>query len=134
YHGISFVINDLIKLLGWQTQKVPYFVRKRFEVPDMCYRNNKLNMAHPFPPYFLFGNFHPTSVTDDPFISNAFVFPTMTFPILYRPENPLTEQASHFGFIGSVIDCFRLRYLTMRAIQNGFWRSQTNSDPGKVVV
>src|SRR5690554_2431923 len=100
----------------------------------MCYRNHQFNVAHPLTTHLLLGYFYPAPVADNPFISDSLIFTTMTFPVFHRPKDPLTEQTTHLGLISPVVDGFRLRNFTMRAIQNRFWGSQTNSDSGEVVV
>jgi hypothetical protein len=58
----------------------------------------------------------------------------MAFPILHRPKNALAKQSTHFRFIGPVVDRLRLRYLTVRALENRFRRCKTDGDPGEVGV
>src|SRR5690606_32433620 len=91
YHGITLIVNNLVKLLGRQSQKVANLVSQGLEVPNMCYRNDQFNVTHPLATYLFLGDLNPTSVTDDPFVPDSFIFTTMTFPVFDRPEDPLTE-------------------------------------------
>src|SRR5688572_8741181 len=91
-------------------------------------------MTHALASYLLLGNFNTAAIADDAFVTNAFIFSAMTFPIFHGTENPLAEQPSHFRLVRSVVDRFRLRYFTVRAFQNRFRRSQADGDLGEVVV
>ena len=70
----------------------------------MSHRNDQLDMPHPFTAYFFLRHFHTTTVTNDTFITDAFVFTAMALVILYRTENPLTEQTVAFRLISTVVD------------------------------
>ncbi len=57
----------------------------------MSHWYNKLDVPCTFPSDFLFSYFNATAVANDPFITDAFVFSTVTFPVFNRAEYPLTE-------------------------------------------
>ncbi len=54
-------------------------------------------------------------------VFHPFIFAAVTFIVFGGPENLSTEKALPFWFECSVIDCFRLFYLTMRPLQNLLW-------------
>ena len=64
--------------------------------------------------YLLFGNFYSTTVADDTFVTNPFIFTTSTFEILYRSENPFAEKTIALRFVRSVVDSFRFQNFTTR--------------------
>ena len=76
-------------------------------------RNRELNVAHAITTNFLLGNFYTTSITNDSFISDTLVFSAVTFKVLCRSKNPLTEQTLHFWLVRSVIDGLGLLYLSI---------------------
>ncbi len=57
------------------------------------------------------GNFYATTVADNTFISDLFIFAAVALPVLAGSENPLTEQTVPFGLECSVVDRLRLCYL-----------------------
>ena len=69
-------------------------------------------MSHTLSTYRGFGNFYTTSVADNAFIANLFVFTTMALPVLTWPENSFTEKSVLLRFQSTVVDGFRFRYLT----------------------
>src|SRR5690606_38927216 len=98
----------------------------------MRYRHNQADVSHALTAYFLLGYFHAAAIADDALVTDAFVFTTMAFVILYRTKNTFAEQTITLGLISPVVDRFRLDYLTARALQNGFRRSQANGNRGEV--
>ncbi len=78
----------------------------------MCHRNGQGDVAHTFTTDFLFRDFNTATVTHDAFVANTLVFAAMTFPILDRTEDALTEESIALRLIGTVVDRFRLQHLT----------------------
>ena len=74
----------------------------------MSDRHHEVDMPYPFAAYFFLGHFHATTVADDAFIANAFVFTTSTFIVLYRSKDFLTKQNISLWFVRSIVDSFRL--------------------------
>ena len=72
----------------------------------MSDRHHEVDMPYPFAAYFFLGHFHATTVADDAFIANAFVFTTSTFIVLYGTKDTLTEQPVAFRFVSTVVDSF----------------------------
>ena len=91
-------------------------------------------MAHTLTTYFLLSHFHTATVADDAFISDSLLFTTMTFPILHRTEDSLTEQTTHFRLIRSIIYGLWLGYFTIGTVQNRFWGGQADGNSGEIVV
>ena len=77
-------------------------------------------MSHTLTTYFFLCNFNTTSITNDSFITDSFVFTTVTFIIFNRTENSLTKQTISFWFVCSVINRFRLKYFTTEIAQELF--------------
>ena len=59
----------------------------------MGYRSGKLNVPHALSADTGLGNLHAASVTDHAFITNLFVFSTVTLPVFTGSEDTLTEQS-----------------------------------------
>ena len=97
----------------------------------MSHRNNERNVSHTFAANFLFGNFHTTTVADDAFVADAFVFSAVAFIVLYRTEYALAEQTVALWLVGTVVDSFGFENLTTRAFQNFFGRRQAYRYLGK---
>src|SRR5688572_11619890 len=96
--------------------------------------NYKLDMAHTLTTHFFLGNFYPATVADNAFVTNSFVFTAVTFPVFNRTKDTLAEQTAHFGLVRTIVDGFRLGYLTVRTLQNRFRRGQADSNFGEVLI
>ncbi len=75
--------------------------------------NHQLNVAHALTAYSLACYFDATTITYNTFIPNSLVLAAMTFVVLYRAKDFLTEQAIHFRLECSVVDRFWGLYLTI---------------------
>src|SRR5437773_713413 len=100
----------------------------------MCYRYHEVYVAKSFPAYALFGNFYTATVANNAFIADTLVFTAVTFIVLYRTENPFAEQTAHFRLECSVVDRFRLGYLTITPFQNGFRGSKADRDSFEIAL
>ena len=58
----------------------------------MRYRSSQLNVADTLSADTGLGYLNATAVADYAFVSDFFIFTTMTFPVLARSEDALTEQ------------------------------------------
>ena len=65
-------------------------------------------MSHTFATYFLFSNFYTTTVADNTFITDAFIFTAMAFVVFDRAEDTLAEQTVTLRFVCTIVDGFRL--------------------------
>ncbi|MNC20600.1 hypothetical protein D3C75_685560 [compost metagenome] len=97
-YNIGCEIDDLFKRSWGHIQSKTHTAWNAFEIPDMRYRSCQLDMAHTFAAHFSAGNFHAAAVADNALITDAFVFTTVTFPVLLRSKNTLAEQAFFFRF------------------------------------
>ena len=84
-------------------------------------RSGKLDITKPFPADALLCNFNATTVTDYTLVFNTLVLTTVTFPILLRSEDRLTEKPFGFRSKGTVINCFCL--LDLAAVTCAFLRA-----------
>src|SRR5690606_266690 len=103
---IAFVVNDHIQFLGRQSKKVTNFVWKTAEVPNVRHRNYQIDMPHTVATYFLLCYFHTTTVANNTFVADSFIFTTGTFVILYRTKNALTEKTVTLWLVRTVVYCF----------------------------
>jgi len=58
----------------------------------------------------------------------------MAFKILYRTKNAFTEKTIPFGFIGTIVNGFRLEDFTTGTLQNLLGRCEPNRYLGKVAL
>ena len=89
-------------------------------------RRSQFNMAHTLPAYGGFCNLHAAAVTDYAFVTDFFIFSTMTFPVLGGPENTFTEQAVLFRLQSPVVNSLRLLHFTMGPLPDFLRRGQTD--------
>jgi hypothetical protein len=102
--------RGFFQVSGCHVQNKTHSAGDSFEIPDMGNRGSQLNVAHPFPSDFGFGNFYAALVADDSLVANLFVFSAVAFPVLLGSENLFAEKAVGFWFEGSVVN--GLRFLT----------------------
>ena len=81
-------------------------------------RRGELDMTHTFTTHERSGHFHAALVADNSFVTNFFVFTTVTFPIFGRTKNFFSEEAAFFRFLSAVVDGFRLVYFAERPSAN----------------
>ena len=97
----------------------------------MRYRNNQRNMSHAFATHFFLGYLNTTTVANDSFVTDTFVFTAVTLIILNRSEDSFAEQTIAFRFISPVIYRFRFQNFSVRTFKNFFRRGQTDTNFGK---
>ena len=85
-------------------------------------------MAHPLTADLGAGNFYAALVADFAFVTKAFIFTAVAFPVLGRPKDSFAEQAVAFRFQCAVVNGFRLGNLTVRPFENLFGGSQSDFD------
>ncbi len=85
-------------------------------------------MPHTLPANTCLGDFDAAAVADHTFVTDLFIFTTVTFPVLARPENLFTEQTILFRLQRPVIDGFRLFHLASGPFANLFRRRQPDFD------
>ena len=112
-NDVFFVVDNRIQLFRWHTKEVTNLVRSRTEVPNVSYRHNELDVTRTFTTHFLFSYFYTTTVADNTFITDTFVFTAMTFVVTTRTENALAEQTIAFRFVCTIVDSFRFQNLTV---------------------
>ena len=88
----------------------------------------KLNGAHSLTSYLLGGNLNSALLAHLTLKANSLVLSAKAFPVLSRAKNPLTEKSVALCFQGTVVDGFRLGYLTVRPRTYGFGRGKTYFD------
>src|SRR5699024_6423446 len=91
--NIGSEIKHLLQNSGRQVENQSHTAGDALKVPDMGNRGRKLDMAHALSADAGLGHFHATSVADNAFISDLFVFSAVTLPVLGRPKNALAEQS-----------------------------------------
>ena len=70
-------------------------------------RSSQLNVTHSFTTNLGFCYLNTAAFADFAFVTQAFVFTTVTLPVLGWTKDSFTEQTITFWFQGSVVDGFR---------------------------
>ncbi len=94
----------------------------------MYNRDNQLNMSAPFATYFLFGNFHSTTVTNNALVPDPFVFAAVAFVVFDGTEYAFAKQSVTFRLVCPVVNRFRFQYFSVRTVENGLGRSKADRD------
>ena len=123
-HDVALVVNHSFQVPDRKVQQVADPAGRRFEIPDMAYRNGQLDVPEPFPPYLRLGDFHAAPVAYDAPVTDALVFPAVALPILHGAEGAFAEQAVAFRFERPVVDGFRFRHFPVGPSANRFGRGQ----------
>ena len=89
-------------------------------------RSSQLNVTHSFTTNLGFCYLNTAAFADFAFVTQAFVFTTVTLPVLGWTKDSFTEQTITFWFQGSVVDGFRFFNLTIRPFPDFFRRSQAD--------
>jgi len=110
YDNITFVVDDLIELLGGDTEKVTHLIGKRTEIPDVRDRNHQIDMSYTLSSYFFLGNFYPASVADDTAIADTLVLTTVALEVLDGTEDALAEEPITLRLVGTVVDGLGLQH------------------------
>ena len=77
----------------------------------MRYRSSKLDVAHAVAPHLRLSDLNSALVAYHALVPYALVLAAVTFPVLTRAENPLTEKTVSLGFQRPVVNCLGFLYL-----------------------
>jgi hypothetical protein len=91
----------------------------------MSHGNHQVDVPNTVTSYFFLGDFNSTTVTNNSFVSDTLVFTTGTLKIFDRTKDSLTKQTVTFGFVGSVVDRFRLENFASGIAQDDLRGGQT---------
>src|SRR5262249_5566891 len=103
------------------------------EKPDVYDRSCELDMPHPLAPYARMRHLDAAAVADHSLVFHPAVLAAGTFPVFFRPEDPLAEQAVFLGTVSPIIDCFRLLHLPERPASDVIRARQPDLDRTIVV-
>ena len=132
YDNITFVVDDLIELLGGDTEKVAHLVGKRTEIPDVCYRHDQLDVSSTLTTHLFLGHFHTTTVAHDAFVADALILSAVALIVLGRTEDAFAEKSIALGLVGAIVDGFGFQYFAIGVLLNFFRRSQAYGNLGEV--
>jgi hypothetical protein len=85
-------------------------------------------MPHSLATNFAARNFNAATLANDALIFDFLIPAAGALPILYRTENPLTEQPVALRLERSVVDCLRLFDFTMGPTHDVFTARDSDSD------
>ena len=89
--------------------------------------SGKFNMPHAFASDFGTSDFDAATVADGAFVTDAFIFTAMAFPIASGAEDAFAEEAVAFGLECTVVDSFRLFNFAMRPGADFIGRGETDA-------
>ncbi len=67
----------------------------------------QFDMAHAFTAHSTVSHLDAAAIADHPLVLHATVFAACALPVLFRAENPFTEESVTFRTIRSIVDRFR---------------------------
>jgi hypothetical protein len=73
-----------------------------------------------------------TFFTDNVFVTDAFIFSTITLERFCRTENSFVKKTSAFTFSSTIVDGFWLRHFSVGPRADHFWRSELETNGIKV--
>ena len=121
-------VEDFLQSPGRDIEDQTHTGRNALEIPDMGNRSRQCDVTHPFAANLGTGNLYTALIADLAFVTKAFIFSAVAFPVLGRPKDSFTEQAVPFGFKRAVVDGFGLGDLAVRPFKNLFGGSQSDFD------
>ena len=90
--------------------------------------NDEFDVTHTFATHLFLGDFNTTTVADDSFVTDAFVFSTVTLIVLDGTENAFAEKTVAFGFICTVVDGLGFENLAAGFFEDFLGRCQSDGD------
>src|SRR5688572_22770323 len=90
--------------------------------------HHQFDVTHTLTTHFLFSNLNTATVTNDTLVTDTFVFSVVTLIIFNRSDNTLAEQTITFRFVGTIVNGFRFKNLTVAAFQDRIRRSKPDGN------
>ena len=116
-------VDDFLQLLRCDIQQQRHTGRNAAQIPDVRDRRSQLDVSHTFTAHRRLGDLDAAAIADHAFIANLFILSAVTFPVLARTEDALTEQTVPFRFLRTVVDRFRLFDLSVAPLVDALRRS-----------
>ncbi len=124
-------IQHLFKRSWADIKEHAHTARNALEIPDMTHRCGQLDVTHALTAHFGTGHLHTTFVTNFVLVFefDTFIFTAVTFPVLLRSKNALTEKAITFRLQCAVVDGFGFGHFAKAPFKNLLRRchADTNS-------
>src|SRR5689334_339010 len=98
------VIDDLLEITERDVEQVAHGAGQGLEEPDVRDGNGELDVTHALAAHLAQGHFDAAAVADDAAVTDSLVFAAMAFPVLYRTEDALAEQAVLLRLERAVVD------------------------------
>ena len=127
-YNVGCKVQNLFQCSGAHGKDQTHSGGNPLEIPDMGNGSGQLNMAHSLTSYLCFCYLNAATVADNAFVTDSFIFTTMTFPVFCGPENSFAEQTVLFRFQCSIVNGFRFFDFTSGPFMDFFGRCQTNLD------
>src|SRR5687767_5145651 len=108
------VVDDLLEVAEREVHEVPHGTRKSLEEPDVGDGYGELDVAHALAPNASKSHLDAAAIADHTAITDALVFAAVAFPVLYRTEDPLAEEAVLLRLERAVVDRLGLEHLAPR--------------------
>ena len=104
HHYVRGVVDDLLEVAKRHADQVAELGRERLEEPDVADGHREFDVPHPLTAHLRERYLHSAPVAHMATEADPLEFTAVTFPVLYRPENPLAEQPVLLGLEGPVVD------------------------------
>ena len=112
-HHIPLVVDDLVKLLGRDSEEVTNLVGEALEVPNVHHRHHQVDVAHALTTHLFLRDFYTATVAHNALVANALVLSAVAFVVLDWTKNALTKEAVTLRLVGTIVDRLRLQNLAM---------------------
>src|ERR1700753_2999479 len=90
-------------------------------------------MTHALAAYFGAGHFNTTLITNNTFKAHALVLTAITLPVLGWSKDAFAEETIFLGLECTIVNCFRLCYLTIAPTANLLWTGEADTDSVKII-
>ena len=97
-------VDHLFQARGLHVKQVAQAAGHGLEEPDVHDRRGQLDVAHPLAADAAVRDLDAAAVADHALVFHAAVLAAGAFPVLFRAEDPLAEQAVLFRTVGAVVD------------------------------
>src|SRR5262249_7777046 len=118
---------------GLHVEQGPEAGRHRLEEPDMDDGRGQLDVAHALAAHPAVRDLDAAAVADHALVLHAAVLAAGAFPVLFRPEDALAEEAVLLRAVRAVIDGLRLLDLAERPAADVMGTGQADADRAVVI-
>ena len=131
--GVVLEVDHLFQRRGLHVEQRAQAARHRLEEPDVHDGRGELDVAHPLAADPAVRDLDAATVADHALVLHPAVLAAGAFPVLFRSEDALAEQAVAFRTVSAVVDRLGLFHLAERPTADVLRAGQSDFD-GRVFV